>query len=362
MRMMRRGGGGGKTADIRKLGAAAILQVQNTGTDDAIYKGLASTRSPSDERPINTSPRRRLSIPGLGGMMSGGGAPVITITREIADAILENSGMTIDDLKKTIETSMKPASMELSGTKLTIESTATVKLVKCLNVLGMIEGSDPELKKEVVVLGAHMDHLGHFDNYIYNGADDNGSGSVGVLTAARAFAANPVKPKRSVLFALWTGEEKGLYGSRYYVEHPVFPMDKTAMYFNMDMISRAYDEQSFTRMGRMFEFPGGEDLLKKINLADFLTVSFTTGMDDIVREANQYVGLHLFLRESEPGQASGGSDHASFAPKKVPYVYTMAAMTSDYHQTGDSVDKVAGELFAKACRLTYLVSFAAANR
>jgi len=363
MRMMRRGGrGGGKTADLRKLGAAAILQVQNTGTDEAIYKGLASTRRPSDERPINTRPRRRLSIPGLGGMMSGGGAPIITISREIANAILENSGKTIDELKKSIETSMKPASMELSGTRLTIESTATVKLVKCLNVLGMIEGSDPELKKEVVVIGGHLDHLGHFDKYIYNGADDNGSGSVGVMTAARAFAANPVKPKRSILFALWTGEEKGLYGSRYYVEHPVFPMDKTAMYFNMDMISRAYDEQTFARMNRMFQFPGGEDLMKKIDLAEFLTVSFTTGMDDLVREANQYVGLHIFLRESEPGRASGGSDHAAFAPKNVPFVYSMAAMTPDYHQTGDSVDKVAGELFAKACRLTYLISFAAANK
>jgi hypothetical protein len=362
MRMFRRRGGGGKTADIRKLGAAAILQVQNTGTDDAIYRQLATTRQPSDERPINTSPRRRLSIPGLGGMMSGGDAPIISISREIANAILENSGKSIDELKGSIETSMKPASMELSGTKLTIDSTATVKLVKCVNVLGKIEGSDPELKNEVVVIGGHLDHLGHFGDYIYNGADDNASGSVGVLTAARAFAVNPVKPKRSILFALWTGEEKGLYGSRYYVEHPVFPMDKTAMYFNMDMISRAYDEQTFTRMGRMFQFPGGEELMKKINLADFLTVSFTSGMDELVREANQYVGLHIFLRESEPGRASGGSDHAAFAPKNVPFVYSMAAMTSDYHQTSDSVEKVAGELFAKACRLTYLVSAAAADK
>ncbi len=362
MRMFRRGGGGGKTAEIRKLGPAAILQVQNTGTDAAIYKGLATTRQPSDDRPINTRPRRRLSIPGIRGMMSGGGAPVITITREIANAILENSGKTIDELKESIETNMKPASMELSGTRVTITSKATVKLVKCVNVLGMIEGSDPELKKEVVVIGAHLDHLGHFGDYIYNGADDNASGSIGVLTAARAFVANPVKPKRSILFALWTGEEKGLLGSRYYVEHPFIPMDKTAMYFNMDMISRAYDEQSFTRMGRMFQFPGGEDLMKKIDLAEFLTVSFTTGMDDLVREANQYVGLHIFLRESESGRASGGSDHASFAPKNVPFVYSMAAMTPDYHQTSDSVEKVSAELLAKACRLTYLVSFAAANK
>lgn len=362
MRMYRRRGGGGKTEDIRKLGAAAILQVQNTGTDDAIYKQLATPRQPSDDRPINTSPRRRLSIPGMGGMMSGGGAPIISISREIANAILENSGKTIDELKESIETSMKPASTELSGTRLTIDSTATVKLVKCANVLGKIEGSDPELKNEVVVIGGHLDHLGHFGDYIYNGADDNASGSVGVLTAARAFAVNPVKPKRSILFALWTGEEKGLYGSRYYTEHPVFPMDKTAMYFNMDMISRAYDEQTFTRMGRMFQFPGGEELMNKISLADFLTVSFTSGMDGLVREANQHVGLHIFLRESEPGRASGGSDHAPFAAKQVPYVYSMAAMTSDYHQTSDSVEKVAAELFAKACRLTYLVSAAAADK
>ncbi len=363
MRMFRRrGGGGGKLEALTKLGPAAILQVSNTGQDADTFKQLATQRQPSDDRPIIDRPRRRLSIPGMRGMMSRGGPPVVTITREIANAILENTGKTIDDLKQSIETNLKPSSMDLTGAKLTIESTATVKLVKCVNVLGLIEGSDPELKNEVVVLGAHLDHLGSSGPYIFNGADDNASGSIGVLTAARAFIANPVKPKRSVLFALWTGEEKGLLGSRYYVEHPFIPMEKTAMYFNMDMISRAYDKESFTRMGRMFQFPGGEDLMKKINLADFLTVSYTAGMDDLVREANQYVGLHLFLRESEPGQASGGSDHASFAPKKVPFVYTMAAMTPDYHQTSDSVEKVSGELLAKACRLTWLVSFAAANK
>jgi len=130
----------------------------------------------------------------------------------------------------------------------------------------------------------------------------------------------------------------------------------------MDMISRAYDEQSFVRMGRMFQFPGAKDLLKKIRLSDFLMVNFTTGLDDIVRKANQYVGLHLFLREATVGRGGGGSDHSSFASVKVPYVYTMAAMTSDYHRTSDSAEKVSKELFAKACRLTFLVSFAAANK
>ncbi len=362
MRRARGSRGPSKIQDISKRGPALIIQVQNTGKDDTIYKQLAATRRSSDARPIRTTPRRRLSLPGRTSPMRSGSTPVITITREIADAILESTGKTIDDLKNTIEKNLKPASINLRGTQLTITSTAKVKLVKCYNVLGLIEGSDPDLKNEVIVIGAHYDHLGRFGDYIYNGADDNGSGSVGVLAAARAFAVNPVKPKRSILFALWTGEEKGLLGSRYYVKNPYIPIDKTIMYFNMDMISRAYDEQTFTRMGRMFQFPGGKDLLKKIRLSDFMSVFFTTGLDGIVREANQYVGLDLFLREAVEGRGGGGTDFVSFASVKVPYIGTMAAMTSDYHQTSDSVEKVSKELFAKACRLTFLMTFAAANK
>ena len=350
-----------KIQEINKLGPAAVIQVQNTGDDAAIYRQLASPRVPSDEHPINPEPRRRLSLIGQQGGMSFMRSSVITISREIADAILENSGKTIDDLKAQIEKNLKPASMEIPGTRLAIDTKADVKLVKCANVLGLLEGSDPELKNEVIVIGGHLDHLGHFGSYIYNGADDNASGSVGVLAAARAFAVNPVKPKRSILFALWTGEEKGLLGSRYYVSHPFFTTEKTPMYFNMDMISRAYDASSFSRMERMFG-TAGKELMGKIRLADFLTVNFTKGLDGLVREANQYVGLHLFLREAVEGARGGGSDHASFAAEKIPYVYTMAASTADYHQTSDSLEKVSGELFTKACRLTYLISFAAANK
>jgi hypothetical protein len=362
MMRFRRGGGFSKIQEISKLGPAAILQVQNTGTDDQIYKQLATTRQRSDDRPAQPE-RIRLSIPGREFRMPpGGGATVITITRQMANAILENSGKRIDELKEAIDTNLKPASMELSGTRLTITSKANISLTKCYNVLGYIEGSDPKLKDEVIVIGAHYDHLGRNGMYIYNGADDNGSGSVGVLTAAKAFATNPVKPKRSVLFALWTGEEKGLLGSRYYVMNPYFPIEKTAMYFNMDMISRAYDEQSFSRMSRMFQFEGGDELLKKVSMKDFLTVNYTKGMDSIVRENNKFVGLHLYLREARQGMGGGGSDHASFASVNVPYVYTMAAMTEDYHQSSDSVEKISGNILTKACQLTYLVSFAAADK
>jgi hypothetical protein len=360
-----RGGGFSKTREISKLGPAAILQVQNSVKDSEMYKGIAGQRRVSDDRPIINRPRRRLMVPGSAGPMSQESSPVITITREMADAILENTGQKIDDLKKKIEDAGKPLSMEIAGTRLAISTTAKASLVRSWNVLGYLEGSDFTLKNELVVVGAHLDHLGKWEDYVFNGADDNGSGSVGVLNLVRAFFTNPEKPKRSILFCLWTGEENGLLGSRYYVQNPAFPLEKTVAYLNMDMISRPYDERSFTRMGRMFNFPGGQDLLKKIRLANFIPISFAAGagLADILKNADQYVGLDLFLREAGTlDRGMGGSDHASFASAKIPWAFYMAAMTEDYHQTSDSVDKVSGEIIEKISRLVYLTAFALADK
>ncbi len=361
-----RGGGFSKTREIAKLGVAAILQVQNSVKDADMYKSLAGPRRVSDERPAMNRPRRRLSIPGVSRQMPGEDSPVITITREMANSILEGAGQKIEDLQKKIEETLKPASMELLGTRLTISTTAKSALVRGSNVLAYVEGSDPALKNEVVVIGAHLDHLGKWEDYVFNGADDNGSGSVGVLNLARAFMANPEKPKRSILFCLWTGEEEGLLGSRYYVQNPAFPLDKTLAYVNMDMISRPYDEQSISRMSRMFNVQGTQELLKKIKPANFLPVSFSAGagLGDILKNADQTVGMDLLLREAsgELGRGMGGSDHSSFASAKVPWVFFMTNMTDDYHQTSDSVDKVSGETIEKVSRLAFLTVFALADK
>jgi hypothetical protein len=355
-----------KTQEISKLGVAAILQVQNTGTDSEMFNSMAGTRPVNDERPIITGPRRQLSIPGAAQRMPWEGSPVISITREMANAVLETSGQKIDELKQKIETGLKPASMELPGTRLEITTAAKSTLVRCRNVLGYIEGSDPNLKNELVVVGAHLDHLGKRGDYVFNGADDNGSGSVGVMNLARAFAMNPEKPKRSVLFALWTGEEEGLLGSRYYVMNPPFPIEKTVANFNMDMISRPYDETTLRPMARMMNIPIENEVFKKIKPANFLPVSFSAGagLAEIIREADQYVGLELFLRESAGGmdRGTGGSDHASFATVKVPWIFVITAMHQDYHQTSDSVEKASGDMMAKISQLAYLMTYALADR
>lgn len=358
-----------KTQEISKLGVSAILMVQNSVNDSQAVNTMAaqSNRRVSDERPIITGPRRRLSIPGAPSMMGGGeSAPVFTITRAMADAILEPAGEKIDDLKKKIETSNKPASEDLPGTRLSIVTNSKSVLVRCRNVVGYIEGADPKLKDEVVVIGAHLDHNGKRGDYIFNGADDNGSGSVGVLSLARAFATSPQKPKRTVVFCLWTGEEEGLLGSRYYVMNPAFPMEKTVAYFNMDMISRPYDQTTISRTGRMMGVPQTDELLKKIKPANFVPVMFSAGggLADIVREADQAVGLDIYLREATDnrGISMGGSDHSSFANAKVPWIYAMTSMHEDYHQTSDSVEKVSGEMMEKIVRLFYVAAYTIADK
>lgn len=367
MMMERRGGRGrfNKAAEIAKLGPAAIVQVQNTGTDAEIYKMISVVRQAGDDRPIINKPRSRMSVAGdtLPQLMGGVVMP-LGITREMANYLLQGTGQTIDDLRKKIETTGKPASMDVPGVKMTIANTAKTELVRGMNVVGVIEGSDPKLKDEYFIVGAHYDHLGRWQDYVFNGADDNGSGSVGVLNIAKAMAASPIKPKRSIVFALWTGEEEGLLGSRYYVENPAFPMDKTVGYLNYDMISRPYDNDTLARGLRMFNVPGVEEIVKKVRAPWFVTVNLTEGTPfaEIAREMNNYVGLDLALRPTELGQGSGGSDHSSFAAVKKPYVYYMAAMTSDYHQTSDSVEKVSGELIAKISQHGFLTVFAYADR
>jgi hypothetical protein len=367
MAMMMRGGPErfNKLTAINKLGPAAIIQVTSAGKDSDIFNALSFVRKPSDDQPITNKPRVRLALAGVaGGEMGGRGPAATTITREMANFLLAGTGQTVDELKKKIDSTYKPASIDVAGSKMTIATTAKTTLVRGTNVIGYIEGSDPKLKDEFFVVGGHYDHLGAWDGYVWNGADDNGSGSVGVLNIAKAIAANPVKPKRSIVFALWTGEEEGLLGSRYYVNNPEFPIEKTVGYLNYDMISRPYDAETLARTMRTYSVPGAEEIVKKVRAPWFVTVNLTEGTPfaDIAREMNQYVGLDLAFRPNPLGVGSGGSDHASFASVKLPFIYYMAAMTADYHQPSDSVEKVSGELIAKISQHGFLTIYAYADR
>jgi hypothetical protein len=352
-----------KTKLAADLGALAILLVENSPEDNPdVARRVLDGQKINDERPIFPGQRRRISLVESSRLrMPWQSIQTIRISRDMADDILGLVGQDMETLKRNIEKTLQSHSMPIQGVTFTIKHTVDTKLVNSMNVLGYIEGSDPELKNEAVVIGAHLDHLGRRGDYIFNGADDDGSGSVGVMEIAEAFARNPVKPKRSVVFALWTGEEKGLLGSRFYVAHPAIP--KTAANLNLDMISRVYDKERLAMIARRWGMDIGKEVLEKIDVKKFVSLSFdanTPEIGDIIRENNNYAGLHMHIQASE--EATGGSDHAPFGMSNIPWAFFIAAMTEDYHQPSDTVDKVSPTLMEKIARMTYLTAFALADK
>jgi hypothetical protein len=351
-----------KTKLATDLGAVGVLVVENSPQDNpGVARQALDRQKIYDDKPIIPGERRRVSLmEGRGLRMPWDSVATIRVSREMANQILGFVDQDVDTLKGKIEKTLQPQSMSLTSVTFTVKSTAKTKLINSMNVLGYIEGSDPELKKEAIVIGAHLDHLGMRGDYIYNGSDDNGSGSAGVMEIAEAFTKNPVKPKRSIVFALWTGEEKGLLGSRHYVGHPF--IEKTYGTLNLDMISRVYDKSRIGMMARIFGENIPKEALDKIDAKKFVSLSYdadTPELGTIIRENNNYVGLHLSMRASSEGM--GGSDHAPFAMNNIPWAFFIAAMTEDYHQPTDSVEKASPKLMEKIIRITYLTAFSLAN-
>jgi hypothetical protein len=307
-------------------------------------------------------------------------SPKVSLAKEkgaLAVLLVENSPRKNGDVAKRVIDSRKkddekpifrmekyliPQSQELVGVSVKLENRAETRLVRSRNVLGFIKGSDPVLKNEVVVIGAHLDHLGRKGDYIFNGADDNGSGSVAVMEIAEAFSRNKIKPRRSVLFALWTGEESGLLGSRYYVQNPYFSMEKTVACLNLDMISHTWTLSNLKRINKMWRLGIPESVLGKINLDNFISLVMDANsmlLNQVIEASNRHMGLTIYCRKST--RRGGGSDHAPFAGMGVPWVFCFAATTEDYHQPSDSMEKVDLKLIQKYSRLTYLMAFELAN-
>jgi len=266
----------------------------------------------------------------------------IQITRKVAAAILKNTGQTLEELQKKIDKTGKPQSFPIDNTEISIKVKTKSEIRNCKNIIGYVEGSDPKLKDELVIVGAHFDHLGKRNGMIWNGADDNGSGSVGVLEIAHAFSLLDKKPKRTVLFCLWTGEEHGLYGSRYFVEHPFKPLKNIVFYQNFDMIGRNANDDE-----------------KNKNTVSGSMYKFYPQIKKITEKNNEIIGLELRLREST--SASGGSDHAPFARKNIAYIFFITGMHPDYHQITDHVDKINFEKMEKIVKLGFLNLYDIAN-
>ena len=227
------------------------------------------------------------------------------------------------------------------------------------NVLAFYEGADPELKDEVVVLTSHYDHVGIGEpdstgDRIYNGADDDGSGTIGLLNIAKAFteaAKNGVKTKRSILFLNVSAEEKGLLGSRYYSDHPIFPMEKTVANLNTDMIGRI-DSTHKSEGIEEYAYIIGAELI-------------SSDLDSLIKVANEKSGqIKLNKRYNDlndPQQFYRRSDHWHFGRKQVPFAFFFTGIHEDYHRPSDEVHKIRFEKMATILRTMYATTVMIAN-
>jgi hypothetical protein len=276
-------------------------------------------------------------------------ANLFTVSAAVAESILGNEGKNLFDKMKTsgIEKKVYPANVDLSYSK-------TTSLAYASNVLGVLEGTD--LKDEYVFITGHYDHLGKKDTVIYYGADDDGSGTTTVLQLATAFAkakAAGKGPRRTIVFMTVSGEEKGLWGSEYYTDHPLFPLDKTTVDLNIDMVGRI-DNTRKQGDSANYVYVVGDDKVS----TDLKTIS------EAVNKKYTKVELdYKFNDPKDPERIYFRSDHYNFAKHGVPIIFYYDGMlNADYHKPTDTPDKINYSLMAKRGQLIFHTAWEMANR
>jgi Peptidase family M28/PDZ domain/PA domain len=264
---------------------------------------------------------------GAAGLDENSPIPFISLSRAEADKLLAAAGQPkLETLEKEIDADLKPRSRVLEGITMTGSVEIVRKGVTTKNVIGVLEGAGPDAD-ETIVVGAHYDHLGHggmtsgslafLSKDIHNGADDNASGTALVMELARRLARRPDPLPRRIVFMAFSGEEKGLLGSRHYVEHPLIPLDKTIMMINFDMVGRLNDKGELTIVGTG-STPGIEEIVDSLGAAAGFKVKKVKGMSD----------------------GFGGSDHESFYLKNVPILFPFTGLHADYHRPSDDTERI----------------------
>jgi hypothetical protein len=272
------------------------------------------------------------------------------ITRETADMLLANSGMTLEELQDSIATARKPVSFIIPDVKAEVNLQVVKDTVISNNIIGYIEGSDPVLKNECVMYTAHYDHVGtDGSGTIFNGANDNASGSVGLLAIAHAFSSLDKKPGRSIIFFWTTGEEEGLHGSGYYVENPLFPLVNTVAEINFDMIGRSRRESD-----------DGASLNGKIDITGPDTIKIISAGESsafvaMAKNACLKVGIHPI--DEGKGSYFGGSDHYPFYRKGIPSIFFFTGIHRDYHKSTDDYEFIDFDKLLNVSRAGFITGY-----
>jgi hypothetical protein len=292
--------------------------------------------------------------------------PVGQISPGLAETLVRGTGKSLLQLSKAAETSKGYPGLPLEGVQVTLTTSVNRHIVADRNVLAMVEGSDPALEGEVVIVSAHYDHEGADGTVVYNGADDDGSGTVALLEVADAYAmamAAGQRPRRTVLFACWGSEERGpLLGAWAYTEDPTFPLARTVAVLNMDMVGR--NEEVQVGGGPRFnglEVQTAESNRNAVNILGYSRHPALSGLVERVNKAGY--GLDLKLRyDNNSSNLLRRSDQWPFLQNGVPALWFHTGLHPDYHTQYDRPEKINYEKMEKIARLVHQVSWEVANK
>lgn len=290
--------------------------------------------------------------------------PTIVISPEIANALFAGEKQSATGIFNASYGTTVPTPFVMNESKKIVMSLANnTESVPTQNVVAVWEGSDPLLKSEYVALGAHYDHVGYGclpagNDTLCNGADDDGSGTTALLGMAEALSKSPTRPKRSVLFVWHCGEEKGLWGSRYFTEFPTVPLDHIVAQINIDMIGRSKKEGDTNPRNAELTGPDAVYLIG--------STMMSTELGELVNEVNKsYLNLTFDTKYDDPRDPNRfffRSDHFNYARKGIPIIFFFDGVHEDYHRPGDTADKIDYQKMEKITRTIYMTAWEIANR
>ncbi len=333
---------------------AGILVVESDNDE-----GTFEERSmQSGERSSQSIGQLSLNPPNMTGQRPG----LYYVSETFADGLLMSAQTSVEDLRDQIRAQSAPVVMPLDGVTLQGAVEREVFEAMTSNVIAMIEGSDPVLKDEVVVISSHYDHIGISataldGDVINNGADDDGSGTVSVLEIAEAFAQakrDGVGPRRSIMFLNVSGEEKGLLGSAYYADvEPAMPIAQTVANLNIDMIGRRDPEYAGDQPDNYVYIIGAELISEEIDATSEM--------------ANRVAGIDMDLSKfynspDDPNQFYRRSDHWNFGKSDIPFIFYFNGTHEDYHGLGDEADKIDYDQMQQRARLVFATAWQLANQ
>lgn len=290
--------------------------------------------------------------------------PSIVVSPEIANALFAGEKQSATGIFNASYGTTVPTPFVMNDQKkITMSLANNSETVPTQNVVAVWEGSDPVLKSEYVALGAHYDHVGYGclpagNDTLCNGADDDGSGTTALLGMAEALSKSPTRPKRSVLFVWHCGEEKGLWGSRYFTEFPTVPLDHIVAQINIDMIGRSKKEGDTNARNAELTGPDAVYLIG--------STMMSTELGELVNAVNKsYLNLTFDTKYDDPRDPNRfffRSDHYNYARKGIPIIFFFDGVHEDYHRPGDTADKIDYQKMEKITRTIYMTAWEIANR